>query len=476
MPFDGFTVHHIVEELKQNLLQSRIQKIHQPEKDELVFVFSANRKKQSVLFSASHNHPRIHFTEEQRKNPSTAPVFCMLLRKKLTNGLVTDIRQIGFDRIIEFDILSKDELFEKTKMKLIVEIMGRHSNIILVENEIITDSIKRINTFLSSYREVLPGKPYKLPPIDKNDLSSLSSDQMREIISSQPEKSVANSIFSSFQGFSKGMGQEVCMRCNIPDAAKIKDLTDRDFQCIHQEFHTLIQPKEKGGYLFYKKDDSFPVDFAPCLLTIYKDYHSEEKETLSQAIEQFYKNKDAGRSFQEMASALKQSIHTRLERDYNKLNNLREDLDKSQKALSFKEYGDLLLANLYSLDENSSEAQVHDFYNDRPITIPLDPTKSPSDNAKEYYEKYNKAKRAQSHIQEQLKRTKEEIYYFESVLDSIEKTDEIENLEEIKEELIKNDYLKKHRGSKKKQKKTAESKPIQLSTSSGFLLRVGKNN
>lgn len=473
MPLDGFAVHHLQHELSKALVGGKINKIYQPEKDELILNITNKKSKYELLISANNNHPRIHFITATKENPQSPPMFCMLLRKKLSNGIITAVRQIEFDRIVELTVTSKDELFDFSEKKLLVEIMGRHSNIILLENGIITDSIKRINRFVSSFREVLPGRSYVAPPMNKRDFSSLDDEEFKKLLLSAPDKKIDKAVMDSFQGISKLIAREVCNRLDINTEFAASDIPE-SLICKIKNILTVLKGSPK--YCIYKDPDSKEIkDFSTVAITLFDGMEASCYPDVSQMLEDYYRLKDSHQRIKERTASISQIIGNKLERNYNKLNKLTEDRKNAEDADKFRLYADMLYANLYALKSPVKEVVLDNFTDGTKITIPLDIRKTPGENAKKYYDRYNKAKRALSYIDEQTQKTKEEIYYLESILDSISKCDSIGELREIKDELAENGLIKSYKKSKKNQQQSL-SAPDVFRSSEGYDILVGKNN
>lgn len=471
MALDGIALHHLVKELSSQLVGGRIQKIYQPEKDELLFAVHRNKDKHQLLLSANSNHPRVHLVRQTKENPDQPPMFCMLLRKKLVGGVIESIEQVAFDRILEITIKSRSELMEDTQHRLIVEIMGRHSNIILLENDIITDSIKRINRFISSYREVLPGRTYLAPPMDKRDYRTINPQDLARLLQSGQSRTLDKAIMDQLQGVSKLAAVELTERCGLDPKMPVAELTINEGANLYDAMKNLVDHPVYNLYL----DNGIIKDFATYSCGVYQDLEHRTYDSLSVLLEDFYLGKDTQQRIQQRSASFQQTITARLERDYNKLNNLTQDFKQAENAEEAKLFAEILYANLYELKEKTHKLLLPNFYDDTEIEIPLDIRFTPAENAKRYYDKYNKQKRALVFIQEQLDKTKDEIYYLESILDSIEKCSGVEELKEIREELVETGFVKAH-GRKGKKEKETTSKPLSFRSSEGFALLVGKNN
>ncbi|NTW72938.1 MAG: fibronectin/fibrinogen-binding protein, partial [Eubacteriaceae bacterium] len=430
--------------------------------------------KYDLLLSANNNNPRVHFITDTKENPKEPPMFCMLMRKKLTNGIITGIRQLEFDRIMEITISSRDELLDVTEMKLIIEIMGRHSNISLVENEIIIDSIKRINKFISSYREVLPGRTYVYPPMTKVDFFTLDFEQFKAALAFLKDKSLSKAVMDSFQGISKPLSLEICHRAKIDDAKKVDTLSNSELEAVFQVMSALLDEKEFNIYTNEK--ETIIYDFSAIDLAYYSGYRKNTYPTLSLLLENYYHMKDMLFRIKEKSGSITQLISNKLERNYNKLNKLLEEQKDAIEADVFKIYGDLILSNLYNIKGNENSVKLFNFYDDTTIEIPMSTRLTPSENAQKYYAKYNKGRRALAFIADQMRITKNEVFYLESLMDSLTKCTAISELNEIKDELVESGYIKKTGKINKKPKIQKITEPMKFKTSEGYPVLVGKNN
>ncbi|MBF7095865.1 Rqc2 family fibronectin-binding protein [Alkalibacter mobilis] len=474
MALDGIAMFHIASELENKLSGGKINKIYQPETDELIFNVLKNKNKYNLLVSANSSFPRIHLISTTKDNPASPPMFCMLLRKKLMGGIITSVKQLEFDRIIEITVSSRDELMDYTELKLVVEIMGRHSNVILIENNIISDSIKRINKFISSYREVLPGREYILPPMGKKDFRRLRPEELYDEVQKSPNKRIGKVIMDTLQGISKPAMLELCTRNSLDENQLVTEIPKNIFSNIIDQLHDFIN--NPSFYIYSDKDTGDILDFTTYDSTCLNDRATKkEYSEISSLLEDYYKLKDSSQRIKQRSASINQLIGNKLERDYNKLDNLNQDRVEAENAEKFKVYGDLIFANLYNLSDKTTSVDLYDYYSDKDITIPLDIRLTPAENAKKYYDRYNKQKRALTYIDEQMQKTLEEIYYLESVLDNLEKCTTYDELNEIKEELAETGFLKSAK-SRQKKSKTVESKPMVFKSSENFTIYVGKNN
>lgn len=480
MALDGVFLNCLKNEFKNTLIGARIDKIHQPEKDELHIVLRGYKEVYKLLISASSNHPRIYLYKGQKTNPYNPPLFCMILRKHISNGRIIDIKQIELDRVLVFKIDSKNELGDITRKNLIIEIMGRHSNIILTDdNNIIIDSIKRIPSSISRVRQVLPGIPYENPPSQKK-ISPLSNDAQM-LLNNFPyplDYTLASRlIFKNFMGLSKITAEEIAFRSLNTDANNnIHSLIDEDMLTeAFKDFFTKLKTDISPNILFDK--NLRPIDVFPlCFYHLSKE-DQKQYDSLSYALEIFFESRDTLDRNRQRTSELTKFLQTRLKRAENKIEVLLNELEEAENVDSYRLFGEILTSNLHRISRGQSVVTLQNYYedNDSYIEIKLDKNKSPSENAQSYYKLYNKAKNALIILNKQIKQTKDEIVYIESQLDNLEKcTEEIE-IQEIRLELEKEGYLKPRNKNKKTVSK-GKSKPYSFISSDGFQILVGKNN
>lgn len=480
MSYDGIVTASVVHELKSKLLNSRIDKIHQPERDEIIISLRSTNGNYKLLLSANSSNPRVHLTEVSKENPITAPLFCMLMRKHLASGKITNIVQQDFDRIIKFDIESYTELGDLTTKSLIVEIMGKHSNIILVNSDNkILDSIKHVDFTVSAVRQILPGLIYELPPRqDKISPSAANLEKITEIVSAFPNGSLLDkNLLSEFLGLSPLISREIVYRfCkdlhifaeNIDKTAFSKHVYEFFGNILNSNFEPSIVIDEKT-----KK----PVAFSCVKLTQYEGSGIIECDSsISKIIEAFYITRANHDRMTQKSAHLVKLVNNNIERCEKKLKIHTENIEKAKNRDKYKIYGDLITANMYMLEYGMSEATVINYYseNSEEVTIPLKPELSPSKNAQRYYKMYNKQKTAEKYSLEQIEDAKNEKYYLETVLDSLSKAESQAEIFEIQDELAEQGYTAKITSKKKKFQK--KSSPMQFISSDGYTILVGRNN
>lgn len=478
MALDGIVISNIVFELNNLLVGGRIDKTYQPENDEIILSIRNNKTSYKLLLSALPSLPRIHITEVPKKNPLNPPNFCMLLRKYITGGRVIKVTQPNFERIVVIAIEHLNELGDVCTKNLIIEIMGRHSNIILCDDENkILDSVKHVSSHVSSVREVLPGRTYIYPPSkDKvNPLEICSLETFNDIIRKN-NSTIHKAIYFSFNGISPIISEEICYQSNINSSTAVELLTGEELSTIYSTFTNLIRKIQKNHYepnIIIDEDELYK-DFSSIRLESYKQFESLELDSISETLDAFYESKSKSSRINQKASDVKKIVQTNLERCYKKLDLQLKQIKDTENRDKFKVYGELINANMYHINEGDKKLATMNYYTNEEITIKLDPTLTPSENAQKYYNKYNKLKRTFSALTEQVIDTKAEINHLESIQNALRFTDSEEDLLLIRKELMESGYLKFKRNKNKKQ--LQKSKPFHYVSSDGFDIYVGKNN
>lgn len=483
MALDGLVIHSIVDELSTKLVGGKIDKIYQPETDEIFLHIRNNKENFKLVLSASASNPRVYLSEKYKKeNPINAPMFCMLLRKYIQGGNIVSVSQVDFERIIKITVESLDELKEKTTKDLIIEIMGRHSNIILTheENKIV-DSIKRIPPSISRVRQLLPGINYVLPPSQEklNPLDTISETTFSNLISSF-NGSVEKSIYSNILGISPIISREICFRSNIDSKTSTSELSSSDLNKLYTSFNNIFNDVRFNKYspciAINSKLDK-PIDFSCINLNVFNDSKILFNESISKIIEDFYITKDAKERINQRASDLKKSISIKLDRLYNKLKKQEKELLDSENAHIYKNQGELITSYIYMIEKGMDYVEVQNFYEEDCPTIKINliHNLTPSENAQRYFKKYNKLKNAKIEISQQIELSLEEIEYLENIVLSIDNCENLAELQDIKDELQKTGYMK-GKSLAKKSKNSLTTKPHEFISSDGFTILVGKNN
>lgn len=482
MAFDAIVVNSLARELNEMLEGTKIDKVYQPEKDEVCLKIRSGKDNYKLVLSASPSHPRVYIADNyEKQNPKKAPVFCMTLRKHIQSGVIAGVVQVGFERIIRIAIDSYDELREKTRKYLYVEIMGKHSNIILVhdtENRIL-DSIKRVPPSVSRLRQILPGMAYELPPVqDKiNPMANIDRQELIDRIRSC-DMQIFKAIYSNILGLSPTVAREICYRLDIDKSMSSLEIGDGEIDRIIKEINLMFGKLELGqaypNMIIDQKRDKI-VEFSSIKLNQYEDLTEINFDRVSQAIESYYISKDIKDRINQRASAMKKSLQIKLDRVNNKIKKQNQELLESEKADDYRVKGELLTSYIYMVQKGMEEVELDNFYdNNSKIRVSLNKNLTPSENAQRYFKKYNKMKNASEEISKQIKINLEESEYLENSLLAIENCDNDKDLKEIREELIREGYIKSYRMPKKDIKPNTQY--LKYMSSGGNLIMVGKNN
>lgn len=474
MAFDGITVSALVKEMSDTFTGLRIYKIAQPEPDELILTIKGNSSQWRLLLCADATLPLVYITQDNKPAPLQAPGFCMLLRKHLSNARIISITQPGLERVIVITLEHLDEMGDVCRKKLIVELMGKHSNIIFTDdNNMIIDSIKHISHNVSSVREVLPGREWFIVNTsEKHDALSCEYDFADIIKNSHCEAGKA--IYMSFTGISPIVASEICFRAGIDSDASTSSLSDDECERLKCEFDKLVDIIRNGTYkpeAVY--ENGVPTEYAAMPLSMYHDLKAVEYDSISELLEKFYREKSVAVRIRQKSLDLRKITQTALERNVKKLDLQRKQLLDTQKKEKYRVYGELINTYGYSVEEGAESFEALNYYTNETITIPLDPTLSAKDNAKKYFDKYTKLKRTAESLTQIVEEVSTEVEHLRSVMTSLDIAVGEEDLTEIKQELTDAGYIK-FKGGKKKEKIT--SKPFHFISSDGYDMYVGKNN
>lgn len=475
MALDGIVISHLVQELNTCILGGKINKIAQPEQDELLLTVKNNRTNYRLLISADASLPLLYFTEKNKTSPMTAPNFCMLLRKHIGSGKFTRIYQPGMERIINFEIEHLNELGDMCKKLLIVELMGKHSNIIFCDqNGMILDSIKHVSLQMSSVREVLPGREYFIPETQHkiNPLEAQEGDFGDQVFTKAMPLSKA--LYTSLTGFSPLVAEELCHRASLESNQIANSLGEVEKTHLFRMFSLMMEDVREGNFsaniIFDGKE---PVQFSSIVLSQYADMRSQNYETVSEMLETYYAVKNIITRIRQRSSDLRRIVQTALERNRKKYNLQMKQIKDTEKRDQYRIYGELLNTYGYQLEPGAKKLEALNYYNNEMVTIPLDETKTPQENATKYFERYNKLKRTYEALTELVLQTQQEIEHLESISTALDIALSEEDLVQIKEELTEYGYIKR-KGGQKKVKIT--SKPFHYISGDGFHMYVGKNN
>lgn len=475
MAFDGITIANIVHELNASILDGRINKIAQPEPDELLLTIKLPRGQKRLYISASASLPLIYLTDTNKPSPMTAPNFCMLLRKHIQNGRITGIYQPKLERIICFEIEHLDELGDLCKKKLIVEIMGKHSNIIFCNEEgMIIDSIKHVSSQMSSVREVLPGRTYFIPDtMEKLDPLTVDISRFSDGLRKKPMP-LSKALYTTFTGVSPVVAEEICYLSGIESGITPSELSEDVMLHLFNQFSLYFEQVTLSAFtpaIYYKGPE--PKEYAALPLTHFSMYEKKAFSSISQLLETFYSEKNNLTRIRQKSVDLRRVVQNALERNRKKYDLQFKQIRDTENRDKYKVYGELIHTYGYHLEEGAKKLEAMNYYTNEMITIPLDPQKSAMDNAKKYFEKYNKQKRTFEALTELIQETKDEITYLESVSNSLDIALSEDDLIQIKEELTEAGFIRR-KYTKKKEK--ILSKPFHYISSDGYHIYVGKNN
>lgn len=467
MSYDGVVTRAMVRELSDALTLGKIEKIYQPQPEQLLFVIHTQRGKQRLFISSGGNHSAAYLIDKTPKNPVRPPVFCMVLRKHLSAARITSVTQHENDRIIEILMETVNELGFSENRKLIIEIMGKHSNVLLIDTETdrIIDSIKHVSIDVNRARQILPGKAYEYPPAqNKIPFTEVTGESMESLIKGQlqPERSILGGI----QGISPVLAQAIA-----------SDDTTGPFGFLQNIVHSI--DNKTFTPLVYVDDNDKPVDFHIAPLSTYEEdprYRSIPCDTLSEAACCYFVNRESFNTVRQKSNDLLRVIKSNLNKLRLKMQRLEEDLHKAENSDKYRLYGELLTASLHAVKPGMKEATVISYYDGSEIKIPLDPKYSPAKNAQNYYKRYGKAKTAIKEKKIQIEETSADIKYLESVASFAERAKTIEEIELIRQELVDSGYIRYRRPPKNGAGKKNRPQPYTYTLSSGKIVMAGRNN
>ncbi|CAM4028049.1 hypothetical protein BAMA_08735 [Bacillus manliponensis] len=467
MAFDGLFTRAITHEISNSLQTGRISKIYQPSKYEILLHIRANGKNQKLLLSAHSTYARVHTTTQTYDSPALPPMFCMLLRKHLEGGFIEKIEQIDLERIIQITVRSRNEIGDESLKTLIIEIMGRHSNIILVDAaaNTILDSLKHVSLSVNRHRSVFPGTEYVAPPAQhkRNPLQIETKEEFLQPLDFLAGK-MDKQLVGAFTGISPLFAKEVITKAGMVNESALSEAFFTLQVPLKEHAYTPTMMRESGKEYFYL----FPLSHIK----------GEQKTftTVSELLDRFFFGKAERDRVKQQAHDLERFMQNEKIKNEKKLIKLNKTLQDAAKADKYQRLGELLTANMYAVQRGQTEVEVIDYYdeNGATVTISLDPLKSPSDNAQRYFQKYQKAKNSVTIVNEQIEKTKEEIVYFDSLLQQMEAASS-KDIEEIREELAEEGYMRQRKAKNMKKKPT---KPVldKYIASDGTEIFVGKNN
>ncbi len=478
MALDGITLGLIKNELSGYILGSKIDKVHQPSKNELVLILRTRNGGYRLYLSCDGQSPRVHLTRYNLENPKVPPMLCMLLRKRLCGATLINITQVKNDRIIVFEFDGTTEIGDRTKYYLICEIMGQRSNIILCDEDYrIIDAVKRVDEEKSSVREILPGLKYELPPIpEKCDILTDNTEKIVNVILDKPEKMLSKSILDTLEGISPIVSREIAYRTVFGDK-QTGMLSNIEKERLNAEISTIkSEIVNNNSFYMLSSIDNVPFDFSFADIRQYGNaLIKKEYDSISELLDDFYFEKDKINRIKRKASDLFKILNNAVERTSRKINNRRLELEKSENREQLRIFAELITANQYRLTEKSSVYTVENYYdNCNTVEIPVNPALTAQQNAQKYFKEYKKATNAEKLLHNLIEEGEQELVYLDTVLDTLSRADSDREITEIRDELEKGGYVKSRKGNK--QKKDKPLPPIEFKSSDGFTILVGRNN
>lgn len=483
MPFDAITTTCVAQELAVLLTEGRIDKIYMPDSHDIIMHVRAKGQNRKLLLSCNASFPRVYLTEATRENPLTPPNFCMLLRKFLSGGKILSVQQYGLERIIEFAVEVRSELGDIVVKKLVVELLGKYSNILLVhENGKIADCIRHVDDTVTSMRLVLPGLPYELPPkMEKQNPFSCDKAQFFQIIShGTAGKTIDKILLETILGLSPLLSREIAYRALGRTDLTLAELTNNQIYDVATELTLFFEQVKAGTFspvLLY--DGAKPVDFAPVPITQYESlYLVQPVAQLCESLDSFYLERERHNKMVTLSRDMAKTVNNLVQRCRKKMHLQEQSVRDAEKREIDKLYGDLITANIYQIAPGDRVLHAQNFYEtDLPeVEIKLDPTLTPSQNAQKYYARYNKLKSTAENAAQQLAKSAADLDYLESVATAIAQCESTADLREIKAELTAGGYLKNRQKQGKRKEKDTVSMPAEYTSSDGFTILVGKNN
>lgn len=478
MALDGISLGLVKKELKEYIMGSKIEKVHQPSKNELVLILRTRNGGYRLYLSCDGQSPRVHLTRYNLENPKVPPMLCMLLRKRLCGATITDMTQVSNDRILIFEFDGTTEIGDKTKYYLVCEVMGQRSNIILCDIDYrIIDAVKRIDEEKSSVREILPGLKYELPPMqEKCNIITDDSEKIVDIILSNPEKMLSKAVLETIEGFSPIVGREIAYRTVFGDK-QIGLLSDIEKERLENEI-SIIKDEiiNNKSFCMLLSVDGLPFDFSFTNIRQYgTTLNKKEYDSVSELLDDFYFEKDKINRTKRKAADLFKLLNSAIERTSRKINNRKAELEKSENREQIRIFAELITANQYRLTEKSSLYQLENYYDyNNIIDIPANPALSPLQNAQKYFKEYKKAVNAEKLLHNLIEEGEQELVYLDSVLDNLSRAETEREITEIRDELEQGGYLKIKKGNKIKKEKPLQ--PLEFLSSDGFKILVGRNN
>ncbi|MBE0467385.1 MAG: NFACT family protein [Candidatus Desulforudis sp.] len=478
MPFDGLVLAAVRRELETELVGSRIQRVQQPDRLTLVIQLRAPGRGQSLLLSAHPQHARVHLTEGRFENPPVPPQFCAICRKHLEGGRVEAVTQPGFERTLHLVVAARDELGQVGQKILVAEIMGRHSNLVLVDrpSDTILDAIKRYGHTVSRYREVLPGLPYLAPPREKADPTAIGSERFSDLLLGMSfELPLWKALQQCFEGLSPLMAREVVYRAGIETDLALEFCGEHELVSIWKALQNIFADAARGRYepCVVLGDDGAPADFAA-----FRIYHRDgvsEADGMNAVVDHVFSSRALDERVKAVRNGLMSALGRVRKRVEKRFEGCQRSVAEAKKAEEYREIGETLTANLYRLKENTDQVVLEHLHTGAPVEIPLDPRFTPAHNAQIYFKRYNKLRRGAERAQAELTELEAEAAYLEALETAIQLAESTADLQEIREEMAGAGYVQA-KATAKRPRKPAEPQPLEVVTSDGAAVYIGRNN
>ncbi len=482
MPLDALCLSGVVHELQNALSGAKIDKIYQPGRDEVVLALRAPAGNVKLLLSANPSHPRAHLTQISRENPDKPPMFCMLLRKHLAGARLLELVQPPMERVVDLRLEALDELGDRVERRLVLEAMGRHSNLILLDGEgRIMDCLRRVDSDMSARRQVLPGLFYRLPPAqEKLDPSSLDRAALESALAAAPEESQADKwLLDTFGGLSPLICRELAFRAGGATDARLHQMGEGGRSRLLDELEGLLRSVQENSFTpVMLEKEGHPSDFTFQPISQYGPAVScVPFPSFSALLDRFYEQRENQERVRQRGQDLIRSVTNARDRAARKIGLQEQELAATRDRERLRQFGDIITSNLHAMEKGMSRLTAADFYDPEcpQIHIPLDPLLTPQQNAAKYYKEYNKAKTAESILTLQLEKGRRDLDYLNSVLEAIALAEGERDLQEIRQELTDTGYLRRPSKARDRGKRVA-SKPMEFRSSSGLRISVGKNN
>ena len=482
MPLDALCLSGVVHELQNALSGAKIDKIYQPGRDEVVLALRAPAGNVKLLLSANPSHPRAHLTQISRENPDKPPMFCMLLRKHLSGARLLELGQPPMERVVDLRLEALDELGDRVERRLVLEAMGRHSNLILLDGEgRIMDCLRRVDSDMSARRQVLPGLFYRLPPAqEKLAPTSLDRAALESALAAAPEESQADKwLLDTFGGLSPLICRELAFRAGGATDARLHQMGEGGRSRLLDELEGLLRSVQENSFTpVMLEKEGHPSDFTFQPISQYGPAVScVPFPSFSALLDRFYEQRENQERVHQRGQDLIRSVTNARDRAARKIGLQEQELAATRDRERLRQFGDIITSNLHAMEKGMSRLTAADFYDPEcpQIHIPLDPLLTPQQNAAKYYKEYNKAKTAESILTLQLEKGRRDLDYLNSVLEAIALAEGERDLQEIRQELTDTGYLRRPSKARDRGKRVA-SKPMEFRSSSGLRISVGKNN